>query len=191
MHDFAASTAVALDIELLTPAVAGRLSPALPAGEQLLEANLYAVCEVAGRAARASSARQYRAIYTRFCDALCDELGRPPVVADVTPDAIAAYSRAQERHGGRGGRGGEGASPATRRVHLTMLRALLTQLGLEKDAAAVRVPSHRFEGWDADAEPLASLDRALTHVAYDGQRPVAAAPERAQRRAQRHRPRAR
>ena len=61
-------SAVALDVELLVPVVAGRLSPALPAGEQLLDANLYAVCErVAGRAARASSARQYRAIYTRFC----------------------------------------------------------------------------------------------------------------------------
>jgi hypothetical protein len=40
-------------------------------------------------------------------------------------------------------------------------------------------------------EPLASLDRVLTHVAYDGQRPVAAGPERAQHLAQRHRPRAR
>ncbi|MCA1697528.1 MAG: hypothetical protein LC790_00925 [Actinobacteria bacterium] len=142
MAGFADSTATALDVELLAPDAAGRLSPALPAGEQLLEANLYAVCElVAGRAARASSARQYRASYTRFCDALRDELGRPPVVADVTADAIAAYSRAQERHGGRGG---GPASPATRRAHITMLRALLTQLGLDEDAAAVRVPSHRL-----------------------------------------------
>jgi hypothetical protein len=81
MADFADSTAVALDVELLAPAVAGRLSPALPAGEQLLDANLYAVCElVAGRAARASSARQYRAIYTRVCDELRSETssaGRP------------------------------------------------------------------------------------------------------------------
>jgi hypothetical protein len=37
MADFADSTAVALDIELLAPVLAGRLSPALPAGEQLLE----------------------------------------------------------------------------------------------------------------------------------------------------------
>ena len=124
MADFADSAALVLDVELLAPAAAGRLSPALPAGEQLLDANLYAVCDlVAGRAARASSARQYRAIYTRFCGALRKELGRPPVVADVTADAIAAYSREQERHGGRGG---GPASPATRRVHLTMLRALLT-----------------------------------------------------------------
>jgi site-specific recombinase XerD len=142
MADFADSSTVALDVELLAPAVVGRLSPALPAGEQLLDANLYAVCDlVAGRAARASSARQYRAIYTRFCDALRDELGRPPVVGDVTADAIAAYSREQERHGGRGG---GPASPATRRVHLTMLRALLTELGFDKDAAAVHVPSHRM-----------------------------------------------
>ena len=87
------------------------MSAALPAGEQLLEANLYAVCElVAARAARASSARQYLSIYTRLCDALRDELGRSPVVGDMTADAIAAYSRALEQHGGRGG---APASPAT------------------------------------------------------------------------------
>jgi site-specific recombinase XerD len=142
MTDFAERGAVALDLEPVPAPAAGRLVPALPAGEQLLQANLYAVCElVAGRAARASSARQYRAIYTRFCDALRDELGRPPLVGDVTADAIAAYSRAQEH---RGGRGGGPASPATRRAHITMLRALLTQLGLDEDAAAVRVPSHRL-----------------------------------------------
>jgi hypothetical protein len=63
MADFADSTVIALDVELLAPPAAGRLSPALPAGELLLQANLYAVCElVAGRAAKASSARQYRAI---------------------------------------------------------------------------------------------------------------------------------
>jgi len=140
MVDFADSSAVALDIELLA-APAERASPALPAGEQLLQANLYAVCElVAGRAARASSARQYLTIYTRFCDALRDELGRPPAVADVTADAIAAYSRGLEHHGGRGG---GPASPATRRAHITMLRALLTQLGREDHAADVRVPTHR------------------------------------------------
>jgi hypothetical protein len=65
-------------------------------------------------------------IYSRFADALRDELGRPPVVADVTADAIAAYSRQLEQHGGRGG---GPTAPATRRVHVTMLRALLTQLG--------------------------------------------------------------
>ena len=61
MADFADSTAPVLDVELLAPIAAGRLSPALPAGEQLLDANLYAVCDlVAGRAARASSASQKR-----------------------------------------------------------------------------------------------------------------------------------
>jgi site-specific recombinase XerD len=141
MRHFAdSSTAAALDVAVVVAAPA-RVSPALPAGEQLLHANLYAVCElVAARAARASSARQYLGIYTRFCDARRDELGRPPIVADATADAIAAYSRALERHGGRGG---GPASPATRRVHLTMLRALLTQLGLDREASAVRVPSHR------------------------------------------------
>jgi site-specific recombinase XerD len=141
MLDFADGPAPAtLDVDVL-PLPAARLAPALPLGEQLLEHNLYAVCElVAGRAARASSARQYGAIYTRFCDALRDELGRPPVVADVTADAVAAYSRALER---RGGRGGGPASPATRRAHITMLRALLAQLGRDDVAAGVRVPTHR------------------------------------------------
>lgn len=141
MADFADNSAVALDVvePLAVPVL--RLSPVLPVGEQLLEANLYGVCElVAARAARPSSARQYGAIYRRFCDALRDELGRAPVVGDVNADAIAAYSRALERHGGRAG---GPASPATRRVHLTMLRALLTQLGLDDQAADVRVPSHR------------------------------------------------
>jgi len=139
MVDFADPGAVAVDVALLfAPAV----SPALPAGEQLLDANLYTVCDlVAGRAARASSARQYRAIYTRFCDALRDELGRAPVVGDVTADAVAAYSRALEQ---RGGRGGGPASPATRRSHITMLRALLVQLGRVDEAADVRVPSQRL-----------------------------------------------
>jgi hypothetical protein len=42
-------------------------APALPAGEELLDADLYAVTRlIAGRAPRASSARQYPAIYTRF-----------------------------------------------------------------------------------------------------------------------------
>lgn len=138
MGDFADSAAPALDV---VPAGARARSPALPAREQLLGANLYAVCElVAARAARASSARQYGAIYTRLCEALRDELGRPPVVGDLTADAIAAYSRALERHGARGG---GPASPATRRAHITMLRALLVGLGLDEQAAAVRVPSHR------------------------------------------------
>ena len=140
MADFADSAAVSADVELRAPLPA-RSAPALPAGDQLLQANLYAVSElVAGRAARASSARQYGAIYTRFCDALRDELGRPPVVADMTADAIAAYSRDLEQ---RGGRGGGQASPATRRAHITMLRALLTQMGHDGEASNVRVPTHR------------------------------------------------
>ena len=121
--------------------VAPALVPGLPAGEELLGANLYAVIEmIAARAPRASSARQYLAIYTRFADRLRAELGRPPVVADVTVDAIAAYSRELERHGGRGG---GPCAPATRRAHLMMLRALLKELGLDQRAGGVRVPSHR------------------------------------------------
>jgi hypothetical protein len=88
MGDFADTTGAALDVGLL-PAPKARPSPSLPAGDQRLEANLYALCElVADRAARASSARQYGAIYGRFCEVLRDELGRPPVVGDVTADAM-------------------------------------------------------------------------------------------------------
>ena len=141
MTGFADSTALVDVAELLPATAIATVSPTLPATEQLLEANLYTVCElIAGRAARGSSARQYRSIYNRFADALREELGRPPVVGDVTGDAIAAYSRQLERQGGRGG---GPAAPATRRVHVTMLRALLTQLGLEEHAATVRVPTHR------------------------------------------------
>jgi hypothetical protein len=104
MAEFADSTAVSAELELLTP-LPTRYPPALPAGDELLEANLYAVSElVAGGAALASSARQYGSIYTRSSNAFRDELGRPPVVADMTADVIAAYSRDREQRGGRGGR---------------------------------------------------------------------------------------
>ncbi len=87
------------------PAPSARTAPALSAGQALESANLYAVLElIAGLAARASTARQYRSIYARFANALREELGRPPRAHDVTPDAIAAYSRDLERHGGHGGR---------------------------------------------------------------------------------------
>jgi hypothetical protein len=67
--DFAGSGAAGLRLEFAQ--ASGRLTPALPGGEQLLQSNLYSVCElVAARAARALSARQYLAIETRCCDAL-------------------------------------------------------------------------------------------------------------------------
>jgi hypothetical protein len=78
--------------------------PGLPAGGQLAEANLYAVAElVAQRAPRESSRRQYGTIFRRFCDALRDELGRPPVVGELTAGVIAAYARHLEASGGWGG----------------------------------------------------------------------------------------
>jgi hypothetical protein len=55
-------------------------------------------------------ARQCRSIYRRFADTLRVEFGRPPVVGDVTADAIAAYGRQLEEHGGGP------VAPATRRV---------------------------------------------------------------------------
>jgi hypothetical protein len=152
MDEFADSTAAALDVELALASPAGRPPPTLPPGEQLLASNLYSVSKlVAGRAARASSARQYLTSYARFCDALRDELGRPPVVGDVTADAVAAYSLALQRHGGRGG---EPASPATRRVHPDDAGVALTQLGRDGEAADVRVPSHRV----SPPETMSSVD---------------------------------
>jgi len=66
MAGFAESTVASAAIALLAP-LPTRSSPALPAGEQLPQANLYAVSElVAGRAARASSARQYGSITRAF-----------------------------------------------------------------------------------------------------------------------------
>ena len=74
--------------ELAAGPPAQRGSPQLPAGAELAGANLYAVLELVP--ARASSARQYRSIYTRFANALRDELRRAPLVSDLTADAIFA-----------------------------------------------------------------------------------------------------
>jgi integrase len=116
---------------------------------------------------RASSARQYLSIYTRFRA----ELGRPPLVGEVTVDAIAGYSRELERHGGRAG---GPCAPATRRAHLIMLRALLKELGLEHRAGAARVPSHR-SGPPATLTPIeyGNLIRAPDQRSTAGKRDVA------------------
>ncbi len=103
MADFrdAQAANAALELRERVPAPA----PGLPAGAELAQANLYAVAElVAARAPRESSRRQYRLIFRRFADVLRDELGRPPLVADLTADTIAAYARQLEASGGRGGR---------------------------------------------------------------------------------------
>src|SRR5206468_5941818 len=85
-------------------------------GEGLESANLYAVAEqLAARAATPATRRQYAAIYRSFADWLRAQLGRPPTVADVDADAIAAYARFLETAGGRGG---GPAAPATRRIYL-------------------------------------------------------------------------
>ncbi len=97
--------------------------------------------QLAARAPSPASREQYASIYKRFTTVLAAELGRAPVVSDFTADVIAGYARQLEASGGRGGRP---ASLATRRVHLTMLRALASQLGLENVAQGVGVPSHRL-----------------------------------------------
>ena len=110
-------------------------------GEGLEQRNLFAVAEQrAARAATPSTRRQYAAIYRSFGDWLRSELGRPPLVDDLDGDAIAAYARFLEKAGGRGGRP---AALATRRIYLSMIRALARELGRADVAAGVKVPRHR------------------------------------------------
>jgi site-specific recombinase XerD len=136
-------------------------APGVPTGAELQQANLYAVSElIAARAPRESSRRQYRSIFRRFCDVLRDELGRPPVVADLSADTIAAYARQLEAEGGRAGRP---AALSTRRVHITMLRALAAELALHDVAEAVRLPSHRV----GPPETLTAVEYANLHRAPD------------------------
>jgi hypothetical protein len=94
----------------------------------LEERNLFGEAErIAARAASASTRRQYASIFRAFGDWLAGELGRPPVVADLDTDAIAAYARHLASAGGRGGRP---AAPATTRMYLSMIRALPRGRGL-------------------------------------------------------------
>jgi integrase len=110
-------------------------------GEGLERGNLFAVAEqLAARAATPSTRRQYAAIYRSFGDWLRSELGRPPAVGDLDGDVIAAYARYLETAGGRGG---HPAAPATRRLYLSMIRALARELGRAEVAAAVKVPRHQ------------------------------------------------
>jgi hypothetical protein len=97
---------------------------AAPAPSGLEARNLFGEAErIAARAASASTRRQYASIFRAFGDWLAGELGRPPVVADLDTDVIAAYARHLARAGGRGGRP---AAPATMRVYLSMVGRWLT-----------------------------------------------------------------
>src|SRR4051794_13554042 len=62
------------------------------------------------------------------------------MVGDLDGDVIAAYARYLETAGGRGGRP---AALATRRIYLSMIRALVRELGRAGLAAAVKVSRHR------------------------------------------------
>jgi len=134
-----------VDAELVSSsgavASAGALSPSPPpVSFALAERNLFAEAQrIAARAATASTRRQYGAIFRAFGDWLAGELGRAPLVGDLDADVIAGYGRHLAAAGGRGGRP---AAPATRRVYLSMVRALARQLGLEEAVEAVRVPRH-------------------------------------------------
>src|SRR4051812_40814646 len=128
--------------------------PAGEVGESLEGANLFAVAaQLAARAATPSTRRQYAAIYRSFGDWLREQLGRPPTVADIDADAIAAYARFLEIAGGRDG---GPATPATRCIYLSMVRALARELGRHDVAADVKVPRHK-----------AGPPETLTEVEYE------------------------
>ena len=102
--------------------------------------NLFGEAErIAARAASSSTRRQYASIFRAFGDWLAGELSRPPLVADLDTDAIAAYAHHLASAGGRGGRP---AAPATSRVYPSMIRALARDLGREDQIEGVRVPRH-------------------------------------------------
>jgi site-specific recombinase XerD len=139
---------------VLAARAGARETPAGEVGEGPERTNLFAVAEqLAARAATPSTRRQYAAIYRSFGDWLRGELGRPPTVEDLDADAIAAYARHLETAGGRGGRP---AAPATRRIYLSMIRALARELGRHDVAAGVKVPRH-----------TAGPPETLTEVEYE------------------------
>jgi integrase len=112
-----------------------------PTPTELGQRNLFGEAErIAARAASVSTRRQYSSIFRAFGDWLLGELGRPPLVADLDTDVIAAYGRHLATSGGRGGRP---AAPATSRVYLSMIRALAHDLGREDQVQGVRVPRHQ------------------------------------------------
>ena len=111
-----------------------------PIDAELVRRNLFGEADrIAARAASASARRQYAAIYRAFAHWLREQLGRPPIVGDLDADVIAAYARHLATGGGRGGRP---AAPATARVYVSMVRALVRQLGREDAIADVRAPRH-------------------------------------------------
>jgi len=135
-----------VELELVDGTIADELADAVviaapppsPAGVE--QRNLFGEAErIAARAASASTRRQYASIFRAFGDWLAGELSRPPLVADLDTDAIAAYARHLATAGGRGGRP---AAPATSRVYLSMIRALARDLGREDQVEGVRVPRH-------------------------------------------------
>lgn len=142
-HDEVLTAAEVLDAEQVLTRAPARVKITGEVGERLplVPENLYAAGErIALRAASPSTRRQYGSIYRAFGDWLRAELGRPPTVADLDGDAIAAYARHLETKGGRGGRP---AALATRRVYLSMVRALARELGADVVVASVKVPRHR------------------------------------------------
>jgi hypothetical protein len=110
-----------VELELVDGTIADELAdavviaPSAPPPTELEQRNLFGEAErIAARAASASTRRQYASIFRAFGDWLSGELGRPPLVADLDKDAIAAYARHLATAGGRGRRP---AAPATTRAY--------------------------------------------------------------------------
>jgi hypothetical protein len=97
----------AIELELVDGAIADEpvdvavIPASAPAGSE--QRNLFGEAErIAARAASASTRRQYASIFRAFGDWLAGEFGRPPLVADLDTDAIAAYGRHLASAGGAG-----------------------------------------------------------------------------------------
>jgi hypothetical protein len=97
-----------VELELVDGTIADELADAVmiaapaPTPTEVEQRNLFGEAgRIAGRAASASTRRQYSSIFRAFGDWLAGELGRPPVVADLDTDAIAAYARHLATAGGR------------------------------------------------------------------------------------------
>ena len=91
-----------LELELVDGAIVGEAADvaviAAPASGSLEGRSLFGEAQrIAARAASASTRRSYAAIFRAFGDWLVGELGRPPLVADLGTEAIAAYARHPRR----------------------------------------------------------------------------------------------
>ena len=108
---------------------------------ELADRNLFREADrIAARASSPGTTRQYVAINRAFPHSLREQLGRPPVVANLDADVIAAYGRHLATSGGEGRTSGRARNCA--RVCVDGPRAR-PQLGREDAIAEVRAPAPR------------------------------------------------